>query len=58
MTRSEALKRAQAAYEKKRNKTPVGTRVDSDMLRKIDQARGNQTRSAWLLALIRSRLKD
>lgn len=62
MVRSDALKKAQEKYEAHgRQGVPVSTRLDPDTeLKALDQARGDQSRSAFVkeavLKLIQERM--
>ncbi|NBW15576.1 MAG: hypothetical protein EBR82_47080 [Caulobacteraceae bacterium] len=49
--RTEAQRRAEAAYDKTREDKPISTRFTPAELALIDQARGAQSRSAWIKAL-------
>jgi hypothetical protein len=57
--RPKAQKRAEANYEKsgKRQGAPIGTRLSDAELIHVDAVRGGQSRSAWLLDLIRRELR-
>lgn len=53
MVRSKALKAAQERYEaNSRKSVPVGTRVDADTLKQIDDRRGAESRSALVKRLL------